>query len=183
MTSLPKVGRESFIVLLVVFALVALASWLSRRTAPRSPGRPVNAYPELFGEAVPCPGQAGVLEHGRRSEQLARLRADRYAYDPRDGIRAVQRYREAEACYRIAGTENGVHRARRAAAALTARVNSDYAAARLNLVNALEQERWSDALSEIRRLLLLTDHVGRHEYVEWLERIVGRVVSKASTAS
>jgi hypothetical protein len=62
-------------------------------------------------------------------------------------------------------------------------VNTDYAAARLNLFNALEQERWSVALSEIRRLLLLTDHIGRHEYVEWLNEIIGRVTAKASTES
>jgi hypothetical protein len=67
--------------------------------------------------------------------------------------------------------------------ALTTRVNTDYAAARLNLLNALEQERWSAALSEIRRLLLLTDHIGRHEYVEWLRKNIGRVAAKASAES
>jgi hypothetical protein len=51
----------------------------------------------------------------------------------------------------------------------------------LNLLNALEQERWSAALSEIRRLLRLTDHIGRHEYVEWLKKIIGTVAAKAST--
>ena len=61
-------------------------------------------------------------------------------------------------------------------------MNTDYAAARLNLLNALERERWSVALTEIRRLLLLTDHVGRHEYVEWLREIIGRVSVKASSA-
>lgn len=69
----------------------------------------------------------------------------------------------------------------RAIAELTTRVNTDYAASRLNLLNALEQERWSAALSEIRRLLLLTDHIGRHEYVEWLSKTIGRVAAKAST--
>jgi len=61
-------------------------------------------------------------------------------------------------------------------------VNTDYAAARLNLANALEQERWLDALSEIRRLLLLTQHVRRNEYVEWLNQTIGRVAARASTA-
>jgi hypothetical protein len=68
-------------------------------------------------------------------------------------------------------------------AALTARVNTDYAAARLNLLNALEQERWSAAFSEIRRLLRLTDHIGRDEYVEWLRKNIGRVAARASAES
>ncbi|MGB5522971.1 MAG: hypothetical protein WBM96_10420, partial [Polyangiales bacterium] len=63
------------------------------------------------------------------------------------------------------------------------RVNTDYAAARLNLVTALDQSRWSDALSEIHRLLLLTEHVRRHGYVEWLNEIVGKIAARASTTT
>jgi hypothetical protein len=155
------VGRRGLIAVIAGFALVGLASWLGFRPAPAVRNRPVHNHPKLFVEATGCPHRADALKHGRRSEELARLRADRYAYDPRDGV----------------------PRARHAIAALTLRVNTDYAAARLNLVNALEQERWSVALGEIHRLLRLTDHLGRHEYVEWLEKIIGRVAARASSAS
>jgi hypothetical protein len=171
------------LVFLSVLALVALASWLGVRATPVAGNDSLDDYPDLFVDAVECPKRNDALESGRTSEDFARRRADRYAYDPRDGVRAVHGYREAESCYRAAGDERAAQRARRAIGALTARVNTDYAASRLNLLNALEQERWSAALGEIRRLLLLTEHIGRHEYVEWLRKIIGRVAAKASTES
>lgn len=168
---------------LAVLAVVLLASRFDTGVSPIAPDPPVDEYPDLFVGKGTCPSRADPLENGRRSEEFARLREDRYVYDPRDGIRAVLHYQEAESCYRAAGYEFGVHQAKRAASRLTAQVTTDYAAARLNLLNALERERWSVALSEIRRLLLLTDHIGRNEYVEWLNEITGRVAVKASAAS
>jgi len=161
------------VALLCVLALAALASWLNVRATPKAQHHPVDDYPELFVESAVCPRRGSVLASGRRSEELARLRSDRYAYDPRDGVRAVHHYLQAESCYRDEGNEHGAHRVRRAKAALTARVNTDYAAARLNPA----------AFSEIRRLLRLTDHIGRDEYVEWLRKNIGRVAARASVES
>lgn len=183
MTRLFGNRRNCIIALAVATALAVLASWRGPRATPDALNHPIHDHPELFGDAVACPDRGDPFENGRRTEEIARRRADRYAYDPRDGVRAVQRYQEAGSCYRAAGDELGGPRVRRAISVLTTRVNTDYAAARLNLFNALEQERWSVALSEIRRLLLLTDHIGRHEYVEWLNEIIGRVTAKASTES
>jgi hypothetical protein len=183
MTGLPRLGRKGLIALPAGFVLLALTTWLGGRGTQNGRSRPVDDYPELFVEAIACPRRGDVLEDGRRLEERARLHADRYAYDPRDGVRAVQRYQEAESCYRAASAERAALRVRLAIADISARVNTDYAAARLNLVNALEQERWSTALSEINRLLLLTDHLGRHEYVEWLKKIIGKVAARAGTAS
>jgi hypothetical protein len=170
------------VALLGVLVLVVLASWFETGASPVARDRPVDVYPDLFVEKGACPPRGDALENGRRSEELARLRADRYAYDPGDGVRAVLHYEEAESCYRAAGYEFGSHRVHRAASGLTAQVRTDYAAARLNLLNALERAQWSVALSEIRRLLLLTDHIGRHEYVDWLNEINGTVAVKASAA-
>lgn len=183
MTGLSGNKSRGIIALLAVFALAGLAAWLGARTTPGARNHPFDDYPELFVHEAVCPDSGDAFDNGRRSEEHAHLRADRYVYDPRDGVRAVQQLQEAESCYRAAGDELGAHRVRRAISGLTTRVNTDYAAARLNLSNALEQERWSAALSEIRRLLLLTDHIGRHEYVEWLTKIIGSVAAKASTES
>ena len=183
MTELLRIRRMGLVGLACVLIFAGLASWLGTRSTPGPRNHPLDDYPELFVEPVACPHRGDALSSGLRSEELARLRTDRYAYDPRDGVRAVHRYREAESCYRAENDERGAHRARRAMEALTTRVNTDYAAARLNLLNALEQERWSAALSEIRRLLLLTDHIGRHEYVEWLRKNIGRVAAKAGAES
>jgi hypothetical protein len=169
--------------LLAVLALLAVALWFDTGVSPVTRDRPIDEYPDLFVVGGTCPSRGDALKNGPRSEELARLRADRDAYDPRDGVRAVLLYQEAESCYRAAGYELGSHRSHRAASGFAAQVRTDYAAARLNLVNALERERWSVALSEIRRLLLLTDHIGRHEYVDWLNEISGSVAVKASAAS
>jgi len=183
MTEWLQIRRPGVILVLSACALVAVAVVLLARTHPSERKRAVDDYPELFAEEVLCRHRGDVLAHGRKAEELARLRADRYPYDPGDGIRAVHRYQEAEACYRSAGADSAASRVRQARIALTVRVNTDYAAARLNLVNALERERWSAALGEIHRLLLLTKHLRRHEYVEWLNRTIGRVAAKASTSS
>jgi len=182
MSEPPRIKRNALAVLLAVVAAAVLLAWRGGRPSQRVGARTAPDYPQLFAEAGACPRRGDALANGRRSEELGRLRADRYAYDPRDGVRAVQRYQEAAACYRVAGARREVSRAQRASATLIARVDTDYAAARLNLANALEQKRWSAALSEVHRLLLLTDHVRRHEYVEWLEKILGRVRARASTA-
>ena len=182
MTGASQIRRNGLLVLLAVSGLVVLALWLRDGAAPGANGRALDAHPQLFVDVATCPPRGDALRNGRRAEELGLLRADRYAYNPRDGVRAVQRYQEAEACYRLAGAESDAARVRQSVSVLSARVDTDYAAARLNLVNALEQDRWSDALSEIRRLLLLTEHLRRHEYVEWLEEIIGKTAARASTA-
>lgn len=182
MTRLRKFKRASLLVVFTAFVLVAVASWFGDRAPPNSGSHPPDDYPELFVDSRDCPQRGDAFENGRRLEELARVRADRYAYDGRDGVRAVEHYQEAEACYRAAGAGDRGQRVRRALTVLTVRVNTDYAAARLNLVNALEQKRWPAALSEIHRLLLLTQHLVGDEYVEWLKKIIGRVAAEASTA-
>jgi len=184
MTDWPKIRRNGLVSLFGACILLGvIAAWVGSSSEPRHGDRPVAEYPALFSDEVLCSNHSNVLDRGRKAEELGRIRADRYAYDPRDGIRAVQLYQEAEACYRSAGAERAAARVHQASTALIARIRTDYAAGRLNLTNALEQERWSDALVEIHRLLFLTDHLGRHEYVEWLKRTVGSVAAKASSSS
>jgi hypothetical protein len=62
------------------------------------------------------------------------------------------------------------------------RINTDYASSRLVLETALGSENWSVALSEVRRLLGLTEHMRGHVYVEHLWSIVGRVTIRANDA-
>lgn len=176
--------RNSKRAALLAASLTTIAAFgalsLTRQGPQRSNPAPVDEYPELFATQSTCPVRGDSLDNGRRAEELALLRADRYAYNPRDGVRAVEQFQTAEACYRRVGAERDTARAHRARLELSARVSTDYAAARLNLFNALQQERWSDALAECRRLLLLTEHLRRHEYVEWLKNDVGRIAARAS---
>ena len=183
MTERRKLSRNVAISALSVCVLIAIALGFLVPKTPGEGNHPVDDYPELFTDEMLCRHRGDVLVHGRKEEELARLRADRYAYDPGDGIRAVHHYQEAEACYLSTGAKSAASRVHRTRTALIAQVNTDYAAARLNLANALEQERWSAALDEIHRLLLLTKHLRRHPYVEWLNHTMGRVAAEASIRS
>ncbi|NNE20048.1 MAG: hypothetical protein HKN10_16375 [Myxococcales bacterium] len=181
MTGISHVRRNGAVALLAALALAALLAWLHVGATPSDEQHAIDDYPELFVDLVVCPVRGDPLSDGRRLEELGLLLADRYPYDAGDGVRAVQRYREAESCYRVAGSHSDAARVGRLITVLAARVDTDYAAARLNLVTALDQGRWSDGLSEIHRLLLFTEHVRRHGYVEWLNKIIGKLVARAST--
>lgn len=180
MTSISSIRLQALFVLLAACVLTALIAWFRGREAPRLEQQTLDDYPELFVDAQACPLREELLPSGRRLEERGLLLADRYPYDAGDGVRAVHHFAQAEACYRGAGSHDDAVRAGRLHTALAARVNTDYAAARLNLVTALDQARWSDALSEIHRLLLLTAHLRRDGYVEWLNKIVGRTAARAS---
>lgn len=183
MTDLRKMPRNGLVVLVLVGAVLALVIWLRNAPTPALSEHVIDGYPELFPDVSDCPGRGAALQNGRRAEELGLLRADRYAYNPRDGVRAVARYKEALDCYRKLGASGDAARVRRSIVAMSATVNTDYAASRLNLANALEQERWPAALSEVHRLLLLTEHIRRHAYVEWLKSINGKITARAGASS
>jgi len=179
----PKKHRQAGLALLLAFALLLLTRLLGDSETPATVGRLRVEHPDLFLRGPLCSHPDSALAAARRSEELAHVRADRYAYDPADGVRAVRHYAEAEACYRLGGFGNSASRVHDAASLMTLQLNTDYAAARLGLARSLEQERWSVALREVRRLLRLTHHLGRNEYVEWLEQILRRAAARATQSS
>lgn len=183
MSAEPAKRRQVLLALLAASTLLPLASLLRDSEAPAAIDSLRVEYPELFLEVPSCSHADRALASARRSEELAQVRADRYPYDPADGILAVRLYGTAEACYRLGGLDSSASRVRDAASTMTLRLNTDYAAARLSLARSLEQERWSSVLHEVHRLLRLTHHLGRNEYVEWLERILGRASARATEAS
>lgn len=158
--------------------IVVLAGFLAKSRVPSPVAR---GYPSLFAKPPACPREFGAESLAISLEEKGRLREDRYFYEPSDGIRAVRRYLEAAACYRSTGRREGSARATTAASRLSRRVDADYAAARLNLVNALQREQWKTALTELRRLRSLTRDVEAHAYVDWLEEIRGQVAVRAAS--
>jgi hypothetical protein len=163
----------------VIGVAAGIAAWLLASSPSRRALHHVPDPPRLFDDGSGCPR----TEASPRSlEEMARLRADRYPYDPRDGVLAVREYRRARDCYEVAGEIDDAARVDAAAIRLQARIETDYAAARMSLMRALDSERWTAALAEGRWLLRLTHHLGAHGYVEFLERIVGRATAAASAA-
>jgi hypothetical protein len=169
-----------------VFALAAVVAIAAGLTAliweePRTVAeRPVSDFPALFGTPQRCPSAPQAIPRATQAEEHAYFYAERYPYDPRDGIAAVHRFQEAQSCYRAAGLADRAQMAGRRASELIARINVDYASSRLMLENALDSEQWALALSEIHRLLRLTEHVGDHAYVTHLWSIVGKVSIRAN---
>ncbi len=165
---------------LVAFALAFIAL---TRDAERSTSRtPTHDHPSLFGAPPSCSRKSQPVRRATRAEQHGYLYAERYPYDPRDGIQAVLRFQEAQSCYQDSGRSQDATRVGQLASNLMVRINTDYASSRLVLETALGSENWSVALSEVRRLLGLTEHMRGHAYVEHLWSIVGRVTIRANDA-
>jgi hypothetical protein len=104
--------------------------------------------------------------------------SERYPYDPRDGVRAVQRFREAQSCYEASGMNEGARRTARRASTLATRIAVDYASSRLALDSAMAAGRWSAAHYELQKLLRLTDHRRGHPFAEHLRKVAGKVASR-----
>ncbi len=165
-----------------IIALVS-ALWLPACQTGTNRTKPAYEPPLLFAGATPCTASARRADRGFRVERQGHLHAERYPYDPRDGIRAVARFQEAYSCYRDAGLSAHAHRARALSSILKTRINVDYASSRLALDDALARQHWNVALEEARRLLGLTGHLHGHGYVERLSSLIGKASARVDEAS
>lgn len=143
--------------------------------SPASEESPARApYPALFDASHRCSRPKNPIGAAVQAERQARLRRDRYPYDPREGVRAVRELGIAAACFGLAGHALDAERVQTLAHQLRSQVSTDYAASRLNLARAISSRDWHRALEESRRLQLLTSHIGGHTYVDWLRHTNGR---------
>jgi hypothetical protein len=176
-----KEGQVSpVIIIAAVLVLAGAAFMLTRDQGAGVPSSEGLEPPELFTTAQTCPAGGS----GSQVEQEADSRGDRYPYDPRDGVAAVQLYGQAASCYTAAGSASDSQRVASAGATLQATVDADYASRRLRLGRALSNDRFADALREANALLRLTQHLTDNDYVAWLtnmQRIVeARAIKQAS---
>jgi hypothetical protein len=163
-----------------VVVVAGAVVWLTLRDTSAEDRKATHpVHPPLFGAPPKCSTDIHTFRHAARLEQHGHLYAERYPYDPRDGIRAVRRFQEAQSCYSLSGREDDAKRVARHAFELMTRLDMDYASARLVLETALATQRWSVAHAELGRLLRLTEHLSGHDYVDWLERLVGKVAVRA----
>jgi len=146
-------------------------------SAHRSPD-----LPGLFGPTRDCPHGASARRAALRAESHGILLSERYPYDPRDGVRAVQRLREAQRCYEASGVDESARRAAYHASKLAARIEADYASSRLALETAMASGKWHVAHDELQRLLRLTAHLRAHPFAEHLRDLAGKVASSATSA-
>jgi hypothetical protein len=151
-------------------ALVILA-WQGASTAADSDEQSsVVEPPSLAQPATPCPdAEPAVAAQRARSDELAaRAKQERYPFDASEGLAALQRLEAAAACFDAAGTPADAVRVRSVRDAFQARLNDDFAALRLRLQLALDQERTGDALGAARGLEELVAPMGETPYRSWL---------------
>ena len=164
--------------LMLVGSTVALLRWPREQAETKPP----LAIPSLFAANAACPFPDRPGQSAARLERNGKLLAERYPYDPQDGVRGAQLMLQAHACYRLERSHSDMRRTKQSAWELTERVEADYAAAQLVLQDALASGHWEVAAGELRRLLGFTRHLGPGAFVRWLRETQGKVIAHASVA-
>jgi hypothetical protein len=164
-------------VALAAFICIPLAGWLIL-TAPTTniPTLTDAPHPSLFPEAVACSAEGG--ERGIRGVEAAEAashRGERYPFDAQEGVRAYRLYLEAESCYRAAGRRGDATRMGREGRALRRRIDEDYQTHRLRFERALEHQRYTEALREVRALNALLRHRYDDPYSIWMSMMERRL--------
>ena len=142
-----------FAALLVAATAAAASTSLLRSPARRSAAEP---GPELPREEVRCAATgSGRAARGRHAAAAATAAIERYPFDPRDGLLALQRLLEAERCFELAQDPAARELARARAAAWRVRLMSDCRDHFLRYRIARSTGRLGLALSDVEFLLAL----------------------------
>ncbi len=169
-------GGLSTPLLIAIVILLPLTAWmLLSSNGDALPTGPKAAPPDLFSPAPACTdrGEAALLR-ARDAAEAASHKSERYVFDAQDGIDAVARYEEAEACFGKAGKPDDARRMVREREALQNRINEDYRTHQIRLDRALKLQRYDEALIEAHAL----DHLLRHEsgpYSSWVRLLERRL--------
>jgi len=166
-----KSGASPVLYVGLAVALVLGGSMIMRAKKPVSLASRMPEAPALLAAQPACSDQgAAALARGVESEQGAIAKAERYAFDPHDGVEAVELYGLSAACYALAGDQASARRAGAAEATWRNRLDGQYQSHRLRLRLALDRGQTTEAYTQARALrALLRDQTGA--YVEWLAAI------------
>lgn len=134
--------------------------------------RPGAAPPALFSEVAPgCREEGAAADRlGREARDEAFARQQRYPFDPREGVRAVQELAVAGACFAAAGDRAEQVSVVRAHQRLRARIEEDYRVHCLRLEQSIQTGRYLEALVEARLLIAYLDHL-EGTYPDWLVQV------------
>ena len=160
-----RVRRWTLVAVFVVAALGAVSLAL-QTTTNRHVGPPAAA-PELFSPGAPCP-EGDPVYHAEALANEGAARMDRYPFDPRDGILAVEAYDRAASCYADLGETEASAAFQTLRDRIMQRINDDYRVYQLRLERSLETERNYDALLAIEKLSRLVRHRESSQYTQWV---------------
>jgi hypothetical protein len=141
-----------------------------------------EAAPPLWAEKAPVCPQSNPQSALARANELrvsANDKRERSPFVPREGVAAVPMYRQAAACFTLAGRPSDAHAADRDADRLANAMLEDYRLARLRLERALVAGELDAALIQIRLLnSMLETQSG--EYVSLLGSLERRIMIRTT---
>ncbi|MCG8554972.1 MAG: hypothetical protein MJD61_06740 [Proteobacteria bacterium] len=166
-----------------VAAAAGFWGWSLDQRSPAPNGPPPQAPESPFAAVSDC-GHDGTraVRRALGAEAQGSSLAERYAFDPGDGVDAVRLLSLAERCYDAAGRSDDVARMRRSLAQLEAMVLADYKRTLLRLRYFLRRGQHAQAKAEaqsLRRMLLHRSGIFRG----WLDRIVSKSAKPAQPAT
>jgi len=136
--------------------------------------------PALFASAAPpCPQSAPVEARAlaQTKRRLAESKRERGPFHVQDAVAAVPLFREARACFEVAGDADAAKEMGGSEGRLRGTLEEDYRARQVRLEHALDVKDLRTAQHETRVLLGMLD--GRTEnYVSWLGSVERRVSLK-----
>jgi hypothetical protein len=127
--------------------------------------------PPLFSAAASCPESgAASLSRARGAQSSALAKAERYAYEARDGIEAVDLLALAEQCFTTGGRPEQAKFAREERASLQQKIDEDYQLRRLLLDRSLDEGNLTVILRECEALMAMVEH-RPGPFQEWLFQV------------
>jgi len=166
-------GLVSLLLAPVVFIALGLSAY--RAASQDDASTYEGPAPALFDERQvgPCPErESSITEHRARDHERAALaKQERSAFDATDGVDAVFPFREAQACFQLAGKADDASRVANELSQWSGRLNERYATLRLQLKVALDKQRHADALAAVRELQALLAHQEEGPYRQWLGQL------------
>lgn len=166
-------GPHSVVVLAVTVALLATGAAILQWADPANPTAP-DAEPPVLAAAVGCAEQRVDGASSRAVKALAEAHAkqQRAPFDRTDGVEALKLLGEAKACFDTAGMAAQATAAEREHATWQQQMDEEYAALRLRLRVALDQNRAADALTALKGLeALVVATPTRSPYRAWLSSV------------
>jgi hypothetical protein len=136
------------------------------------PAAPAGA-PALFGSAaVPCPEASpqAAIALANEKRDLAEGKRERHPFAPSEGVAAVDLYRLAASCYRVAKAEDNAKDAEQTAHQLIETITADFRARRLRLEHMMAVKDYELVRTDVTTLMALT--AGKQgPYVTWLATV------------
>jgi len=165
-------GPNSAVVLAVTVALLTAGAAILRWAGPAS-STAYDAEPPALALASSCAEQSTDGAKARAAKALAEAHAKqkRAPFDRTDGVEALKLLSEAKACFDMAGLTAQATATEQERAAWQQQMDEEYAALRLRLRVALDQNRVADALTALKGLEALVATQVRSPYRAWLSSI------------